>query len=115
MGVGEHEAVGGDVIRPSAPPPCDGPSAILGRALDILTGVRSLLEALSPADVEAMAARVHLGVERLDDRHAIFWRVYAARYRVLVDVFATQHAELAERARVHAELRPDAAEEGSGR
>jgi hypothetical protein len=116
MSTGEREARCGDVIRASTPPPPPGGderSAIVGRALDILAGVSRLLEALSPADVEAMAARVHLGVERQDDRHAVFWKVYAARHRVLVDVFLTQHAEFAERARPYVELRPERTEEGS--
>lgn len=83
-----------DVIRAPVPPPGDEPSAVLGRAMEILSGVNRLLEALSPADVEATAARIHFGVERQDDRHAVFWKVYVARHRVLMDVFATQHAEL---------------------
>lgn len=95
---GEAEMPDEHVIRASVPPRGDEPSAILCRAMDILSGVRRLLKALSPEEVQAMAARVHLGVERQDDAHAVYWKVYAARHRVFVEVFATQHADLAERA-----------------
>jgi hypothetical protein len=88
----------GDVIRASTLPPGDEPSALLGHAMEILSGVSRLLEALSPAEVEAMAARMHFRIEQQDDRHAVFWKVYVARHRVLMDVFATKHAELVERA-----------------
>lgn len=87
-----------DVIRASVVPPGDEPLAVLGRAMEVLSSVTRLLEALSPADVEATAARTYLGIERQDDRHAVFWNVYAARHRVLMDVFATQRAELLARA-----------------
>lgn len=93
-----------DVIRASVPPAGDEPSAILCRAMDILSGVSRLLEALSPDDVQAMAARVHLGVEGQGDAHAVYWKVYAARHRVLVEVFASQHAELAARARAYTDM-----------
>jgi hypothetical protein len=86
------------VIRGFAPPPGDEPLAVLGRAMEVLSGVTRLLEALSPADVEATAARTHLGIERHHDRYAVFWRVYMARHRVLTDIFATQRAELLARA-----------------
>jgi hypothetical protein len=88
----------GDIIRALAEPPEDEPLAVLGRAMEVLSGVTRLLEALSPADVEAMAARLHLGLERQADRYAVFWKVYVARHRVLTDVFATQRAELLARA-----------------
>ena len=112
MSTGQSKAGGVDVIRTSPPPSGDGPSTILGRALDILSGVSRLLEALSPADVEAMAGRLHLRLEHQADRHAFLWKVYAARHRVLLDIFATQRAELAERVRAHAALGPQSAEEG---
>src|SRR5579859_650656 len=88
----------GDLIRASAVPPGDEPLAVLGRAMEVLSGVTRLLEALSPAEVEATAARTHFRIEETNDRHAVFWRVYAARHRVLMDVFATQRAELLARA-----------------
>jgi predicted component of type VI protein secretion system len=90
MGTGK----GGGFTPTSASPRDEAPSELLGRAMEILSGVRHLLDALSPEDVEALAARFHAGVEHQEDRHAVFWRVYAARYRVLAEVFATQHAEL---------------------
>jgi len=110
MTKGEAGARDEEEIRASVPPPGDEPSAILCRAMDILSGVSRLLEALSPDDVQAMAARVHLGVEGQDDAHAVYWKVYAARHRVLVEVFSTQHAELAERARAYTQLVRAAAE-----
>jgi hypothetical protein len=87
-----------DVIRASVVPPGDEPLVVLGRAMEVLSGVSRLLEALSPAEVEATAARVNLGIDQRDDRHSVFWRLYVARHRVLVDVFATQRAELLARA-----------------
>jgi hypothetical protein len=87
-----------DVIRASAPTSGDEPLALLGRAMEMLSGVSRLFEALSPAEVEAMAARMHIGITQHDDPHAVFWRVYIARHRVLKDVFATQRADLLARA-----------------
>lgn len=110
MTKGEAGARNQEEIRASVSPLGDEPSAILGRAMDILLGVRRLLEALSPDDVQAMATRLHLGVEGQDDAHAIYWKVYAARHRVLVEVFSTQHAELVERARAYTQLVRAAAE-----
>jgi predicted component of type VI protein secretion system len=63
-------------------------SALVRRATDVLAAVRHLLDALSPAEIEATAARANLGT----DAHAVYWRLFCARHRVLAEVFDTQHA-----------------------
>lgn len=75
--------------------------AIVTRALDMLDAVGHLLEALSPAEVQATAERAHLG--RLADVHAGYWKVFSARHRVLSEVFATQRATFADRTRTYLE------------
>jgi predicted component of type VI protein secretion system len=104
MTKGESGARHDEVIRASATPQGDEPLAILRRAMHILTGVSRLLEALSPDDIQAMATRLHRGVERQQDAHAVYWRVYEARHRVLMEVFSTQHAELAGWARAYMDV-----------
>ena len=104
MTKGESGARHDEVIRASAPPQGDEPLALLRRAMHILSGVSRLLEALAPDDIQAMATRIHRGVEQQSDAHAVYWKVYAARHRVLVQVFSTQHAELAEWARAYTDV-----------
>jgi hypothetical protein len=88
---------GGSALSP------DDSLAIVTRALSMLDAVGHLLEALSPAEVQATAERAHLG--RLADVHAGYWRVFSARHRVLTDVFATQRSTFADRARAFFEQR----------
>jgi hypothetical protein len=76
------------------------PSLMLRRALAMLDAVGHLLQALSPAEIQAAAERVYLG--RLSKDHAaIYWKIYGGRHRVLTEVFATQHAALARLAAAH--------------
>jgi hypothetical protein len=87
---------------PSALSP-DESLAIVTGALDMLEAVGHLLDALSPAEVQATAERAHLG--RLSDAHAGYWRVFSARHRVLADVFATQRSTFADKVRAYVERR----------
>lgn len=85
-------------IRALVRMPGEESPAVLRHAIDILEGVSRLLSALSPEEIEATAARVHTGVERRADAPAVYWKLYGARHRVLVDVFTRQHEDLARRA-----------------
>lgn len=65
-------------------------AALLRRALETLEGFRELLRALSPAEIQAAAARSSLATS--SEMHAVYWSVYGARHQLLVDVVSTQLA-----------------------
>jgi hypothetical protein len=97
----ELVAVGTSTLCP------DDSVAIAKQALALLEAVDHLLQALSPADVEATATRTLPG--SLVDGHAGYWRVYGARHRVLSDVFGTQRALFASLVQTYLEQRCTAA------
>jgi len=94
-------------------------AAIVRRALEMLDAVKQLLDALSPSEIQATAARVFLG--RLDGRPDVLWNVYGNRHQALVAVFASQHAAFTQVARAFFERRrasgsdPPSDSEGPGK
>jgi hypothetical protein len=100
------DAVRRELFEGEGVPSVDDSSAIVRRALDIVDAVAHLLEAISPAEVEASADRAHIG--RFPE-FAGFWKVYSVRHRVLSEVFSTHRATFAEQARAFMAKRRQAA------
>jgi hypothetical protein len=70
----------------------------------MLEDVLRLLQALSPPEIDAEVTRLFPGGAG-DDAASLRWKAYARRHRVLVDLFATQHAPFARAVRAHFERR----------
>jgi hypothetical protein len=62
---------------------------VVRRAIGMLDEMHRLLQALAPPEIEAAVARVYVG-RVSDDRRAICWKLYATRYRMLADLFASR-------------------------